>query len=78
MSDYIHRAGRVGRVGSKHMGHVTSLVTYAWDVDLLWKIEVSICRTLVKSEKQKNIFLIFKPKHMLWVLKRTVSMRRFF
>ena len=51
MSDYIHRAGRVGRVGSKHMGHVTSLVTYAWDVDLLWKIEVSIpvCRTLVMS-----------------------------
>ena len=42
MSDYIHRAGRVGRVGSKHMGHVTSLVTYAWDVDLLWKIEVSM------------------------------------
>ena len=23
-------------------------------------------------------FLIFQPKHMLWVLKRTVSMRRFF
>ena len=26
----------------------------------------------------KNDFLIFQPKHMLWVLKRTVSMRRFF
>ena len=24
------------------------------------------------------IFLISQPKHMLWVLKRTVSMRRFF
>ena len=35
-------------------------------------------RTLVKSAYQKNIFLIPQPKHMLWVLKRTVSMRRFF
>ena len=31
-----------------------------------------------KSAYQKIIFLISKPKHMLWVLKRTVSMRRFF
>ena len=39
-------------------------------------------RPLVKSvyqkKKKKNTFLILKPKHMLWVLKRTVSMRRFF
>ena len=34
---------------------------------------------LVKIAYQKKIiFLISKPKHMLWVLKRTVSMRRFF
>ena len=26
----------------------------------------------------KIIFLISQPKHMLWVLKRTASMRRFF
>ena len=31
-----------------------------------------------KSEYLKIIFLISQPKHMLWVLKRTVSMRRFF
>ena len=35
-------------------------------------------RGLVKSVYQKNNFLISQPKHMLWVLKRTVSMRRFF
>ena len=34
-------------------------------------------RTLVKCEP-KIIVLISKPKHMLWVLKRTVSLRRFF
>ena len=32
----------------------------------------------LKSVYQKNNFLISQPKHMLWVLKRTVSMRRFF
>ena len=31
-----------------------------------------------KSVYLKIIFLISQPKHMLWVLKRTVSMRRFF
>ena len=33
---------------------------------------------LVKSVYQKIIFLISQQKHMLWVLKRTLSMRRFF
>ena len=35
-------------------------------------------KPLVKSAYQKNNFLISQPKHMLWVLKRTVSTRRFF
>ena len=35
-------------------------------------------RTLVKSALRKFNFLISQPKYMLWVLKRTVSMRRFF
>ena len=34
-------------------------------------------RTQVKSAYQKIIF-ISQPKHMLWVLKRTFSMRQFF
>ena len=36
------------------------------------------CRPLAKSAYQKTNFLISQPKHMLWVPKRTVSMRRFF
>ena len=43
-----------------------------------WKANFSYTRTLVKKVYQKNIFFISKLKHMLWVLKRTVSMRRFF
>ena len=42
------------------------------------KGSVLILWPLVKSVLQKNIFLISQPKHMLWVLKRTVSMRRLF
>ena len=41
-------------------------------------IQSIIFRPLVKSAYLKNDFLISQPKHMLWVLKRTVSMRRFF
>ena len=33
---------------------------------------------MVKNVYPKYIFLISQPKHMLWVLKRTVSMRRLF
>ena len=33
------------------------------------------CRPLVKSAQQQTNFVISQPKNMLWVLKRTVSMR---
>ena len=35
-------------------------------------------RPSVKSVYQKPNFLISQPKHMLWTLKRSISMRRFF
>ncbi|XP_054026208.1 probable ATP-dependent RNA helicase DDX28 [Dryobates pubescens] len=38
---YLHRAGRVGRVGSKVPGAVVSFVTHRWDVDLVRKIETA-------------------------------------
>ena len=41
-------------------------------------ISYFISRTLDKCAYQKINFLISHPKHMLWVLKRTVSLRRFF
>ena len=56
-------------------------ICYAYYVILLilpYNVKIIIVRTLIKSVYQKNHFLISKPKHMLWVLKRTVSMRRFF
>ncbi|XP_074696068.1 putative ATP-dependent RNA helicase DDX28 [Strix aluco] len=41
LQDYLHRAGRVGRVGSKAPGAVVSFVTHRWDVDLVRKIETA-------------------------------------
>ncbi|XP_044516503.1 probable ATP-dependent RNA helicase DDX28 [Gracilinanus agilis] len=44
LQDYIHRAGRVGRVGSEVLGSVLSFVTHRWDVDLVQKIELAARR----------------------------------
>lgn len=43
-TDYIHRAGRVGRVGSVEDGEVLSFVTHPWDVELVQKIETAARR----------------------------------
>jgi superfamily II DNA/RNA helicase len=40
ISDYIHRAGRVGRIGSKKVGKVSSFVTQPNEINLAQKIEV--------------------------------------
>ncbi|XP_058135800.1 probable ATP-dependent RNA helicase DDX28 [Dasypus novemcinctus] len=44
LQDYIHRAGRVGRVGSEVPGTVISFVTHPWDVRLVQKIELAARR----------------------------------
>ncbi|XP_071344265.1 probable ATP-dependent RNA helicase DDX28 [Trachinotus anak] len=43
-TDYIHRAGRVGRAGGVEDGEVLSFVTHAWDVELVQKIETAARR----------------------------------
>ena len=47
-------------------------------IDSSSSLAIAIIRPLGKNDKLKITFLISQPKHMLWVLKRTVSMRRFF
>ncbi|KAM4017326.1 putative ATP-dependent RNA helicase DDX28 [Anomaloglossus baeobatrachus] len=41
LEDYLHRAGRVGRIGSESKGIVVSFVTHKWDVELVQKIETA-------------------------------------
>ncbi|XP_077374305.1 putative ATP-dependent RNA helicase DDX28 isoform X3 [Festucalex cinctus] len=43
-TDYIHRAGRVGRAGGCEGGEVLSFVTHPWDVELVQKIELAARR----------------------------------
>ncbi|XP_003222990.1 probable ATP-dependent RNA helicase DDX28 [Anolis carolinensis] len=41
LHDYLHRVGRVGRIGSTFPGTAVSFVTHRWDVDLVRKIETA-------------------------------------
>ncbi|KAM9366687.1 putative ATP-dependent RNA helicase DDX28 [Symphorus nematophorus] len=43
-TDYIHRAGRVGRAGGVEDGEVLSFVTHPWDVELVQKLETAARR----------------------------------
>lgn len=43
-TDYIHRAGRVGRAGGREDGEVLTFVTHPWDVELVQKIEMAARR----------------------------------
>uniref|UniRef100_A0A8C3EQN2 RNA helicase n=1 Tax=Corvus moneduloides TaxID=1196302 RepID=A0A8C3EQN2_CORMO len=63
LQDYLHRAGRVGRVGSKARGAVVSFVTHRWDVDLVRKIETAarkrtvtcpVSELIVKNPEKPN------------------------
>ncbi|XP_030855393.1 probable ATP-dependent RNA helicase DDX28 [Strongylocentrotus purpuratus] len=60
MSDYIHRAGRVGRVGSQGSGHVTNFVVHKWDVELVNKIE----RAVRTREDLPRVDANIKQKHV--------------
>lgn len=43
-TDYIHRAGRVGRAGGVEDGEVLSFISHPWDVELVQKIETAARR----------------------------------
>ncbi|XP_068217275.1 probable ATP-dependent RNA helicase DDX28 [Palaemon carinicauda] len=51
ISDYIHRCGRIGRVGSTHTGKVTNLVHRPSEIELVQKIEYAAR----KSEEYHNV-----------------------
>ena len=57
VSDYIHRIGRVGRVRSTGSCFALSFVSYKWDVELLWKIEVVLSVAVFQNTAAKWSFL---------------------
>ncbi|XP_010728870.3 putative ATP-dependent RNA helicase DDX28 [Larimichthys crocea] len=58
-TDYIHRAGRVGRAGGVEDGEVLSFVTHLWDVELVQKIETAARRRTSLPGMESDIH---KPK----------------
>ncbi|XP_067853966.1 probable ATP-dependent RNA helicase DDX28 [Heptranchias perlo] len=63
LCDYIHRAGRVGRVGSKVLGAVVSFVTHPWDVELVQKIETAARQKMILPGMESEIHQHVK-KHL--------------
>ena len=60
IADYLHRIGRVGRLGSTDGGIVTSYVTKAYEVDLVKNIERSIRLNQDLHNINANITRYFK------------------
>ncbi|XP_014674418.1 PREDICTED: LOW QUALITY PROTEIN: probable ATP-dependent RNA helicase DDX28 [Priapulus caudatus] len=55
MSDYIHRCGRTGRVGTLHGGHVTNFVCFKNNVELVQQIELSVRKSDSLPKVNANI-----------------------
>jgi superfamily II DNA/RNA helicase len=57
IADYLHRVGRVGRLGSKNIasGRVTNFVSNKFDADLVWNIERSIRLGVELQDVNANI-----------------------
>ncbi|CAD5122508.1 DgyrCDS10932 [Dimorphilus gyrociliatus] len=55
LSDYIHRAGRVGRIQSQGTGFVLNYISNIWEVDLVWKIELAARKVGILDNVDANI-----------------------
>lgn len=65
VSDYIHRVGRVGRVGSSQNSHVLSLVAHKWEVDIVWRIETAARKMTSIFNVNANIKRLHTYRHQL-------------
>ena len=59
-ADYIHRVGRVGRVGGDPDGHVTSLVDNMGGVMVLQNIETAVRKNKEIQKVNNNIIRIIQ------------------
>ncbi|XP_067131754.1 probable ATP-dependent RNA helicase DDX28 [Centruroides vittatus] len=55
VSDYIHRIGRTGRLGSPKDSHVTNFICTPYNVDLVNSIELAVRRCYVLPQVDANI-----------------------
>ena len=61
-ADYIHRAGRVGRVGGAAHARVTSLVDTLTGVRVLQNIETSVRKNVEIAKVNANIIRIIQHR----------------
>ncbi|KAM9302135.1 putative ATP-dependent RNA helicase DDX28 [Gastrophryne carolinensis] len=65
LEDYIHRAGRVGRVGSTSQGNVLSFVTHPWDVEVVQKIETAARKRTSLPGMESNMQRSVSASHLI-------------
>lgn len=78
MSDYIHRVGRVGRIGQKAFAKVTTLVSQKYEVDLIWRIEVCARQMKPLSDVNANISKVLEAvkNHKDWEPLTAIAARK--
>ncbi|VDM38545.1 unnamed protein product [Toxocara canis] len=64
MIDYIHRAGRVGRVGSRFKCRVTSFVRCPWEVELVNAIETAARFNTPIEDVETNVAGMLKARRV--------------
>lgn len=62
VSDYIHRCGRIGRLGSNKNCYITNFISSLHELDLVRKIEMSARTNNVLEDVNANIRKIIKTK----------------
>ena len=65
-SDYIHRSGRVGRVGALHHRRqpvIYNFVSQKWEVEVLWKLERAVRKAEVLPDVDANIKKQHEERH---------------
>jgi len=65
-SDYIHRAGRVGRVGGCQGGRVTSFVDNQGGVKVVQNLETAVRKNIEIQQVNSNIIRIIKFRRERW------------
>lgn len=71
MADYIHRCGRIGRIGSPENSHITNFVSGYHEIEMVQKIEVSYL--LILKQYQLLLYQNIRNNEPCLVLDTTLS-----
>jgi superfamily II DNA/RNA helicase len=66
LADYVHRCGRVGRVGSASGGLITNLISSANEVELVQQIETSVRKDESMQKVNANIKRLLNARYGMY------------